>query len=359
MERLTESDLLAGSAKDPNASSWFVDNVLHPFENGTGVAQIYNNFVSEKNKVAPAYVPEAKTLSSEWAVHTLASGAGAVLTYAVAGKAANMGLGAISNAAGFEGAAAKALSSMTTGQIVGAGLYDFAKAPNAGETRLGNAAGSVAAFGVFAAGNEMIGASKILASSTLLGGLGRVGVGMAGGLTSLETSHLVSKALGVQSDVTWNDRYNAMAGGGFINVAMPIVQKGVSTIVDSALHPSSLRLAPDEPTQKLQADSQQQLPKLEMQSGPRSVARTMNIPDDLGAKDVMAKPGTSSGTAELPEVLLLNQQFDPAARQAQIEMVANKLADFIGGAKKSVQTAVYDFRLRDPNVENAVVNAYN
>lgn len=364
MERLTESDLLADSNKsDPRASGWFVDNILHPFENGTGVAQIYNNFVSDNNKVAPAFVPETKTLSKDWAVHTLASASGAVLTYALAGKATNMGFSAISSAAGLEGAAAKALTSVTTAQIVGAGLYDFAKAPNANETRLGNAIGSMAAFGAFAAGNEMLGASKTIAESTMLTGLGRVGVGMAGGLTALETSHFISKALGVQNEVSWTDRYNSMAGGAFINVAMPVVQKTVSTIVDGALNSKPFKLAPDEPSAKLVAESQGQLPQLQVQEGPRGVARKINLPDDIESKgkDALAKPdaATPVGDAELPKLILLKQQFDDTARQAQIERVAGELADFIGNAKKSVSTAVYDFRLKDPKVESTVIDAYN
>jgi phosphatidylserine/phosphatidylglycerophosphate/cardiolipin synthase-like enzyme len=361
MERLTESSLLA-DGHDPQASGWFTDNVLHPFENGTGLAQIYNNFVSDDKKIAPAYVPQAKTLSTDWAIHTLSSATGAVLTYAAVGKATNMGLSAISSAAGLEGAAARTLTSMSTANIVGAGLYDLAKAPNPGETRLGNAAGSVAAFGVFAAGNELLGASKTIANSAVLGGLGRIGVGMAGGLTSLETSHLVSKALGVKSEVSWDDRINSMASGGFINVTMPIVQKGLSDLIDGARHPQDVRIVqPEEPTTKLLNDSQDKLPQLDLQRGPRASVKPSDVPEDA-QKNAAARPpkgNSPAGNAELPELILLKQQFDESARQAQIEQVASRLAEFIGTAKKSVATAVYDFRLKDPTVENTVINAYN
>lgn len=363
MDRITQSSLLADSQPNPQSSGWFVDNILHPFENGTGVAQIYNNFVKDENKIAPAYVPEAKTLSTEWLAHTLSSAGGAVLTYAVAAKATNMGLSRISSAAGLEGNAAKVLTSMTTAQIAGAGLYDLAKAPNPGETRIGNALGSVAAFGVFAGGNELLGASKTIASSTFLSTLGRVGVGMAGGLTSLETSHFVSNKLGVQNELSWNDRLNSMASGGFINVAMPLVQKGVSTLVDGALNAPDLRLKPVETeAAKMLVDSQQGQ-NFEKAIGTRGIARSMPELDESDTKSVAArppKPGTpTTGTAELPELILLKQQFDATARQAQIEMVAGKLADYIGSAKKSVETAVYDFRLKDPVVENKVISAYN
>jgi phosphatidylserine/phosphatidylglycerophosphate/cardiolipin synthase-like enzyme len=366
MERLTESGLLADSHADPRASSWFTDNVLHPFMNGTGVAQLYNNFASESNKIAPAYVPEAKTLSSEWAVHSLASASGAVVTYALAGKAAGMGLKAIGSAAGLEGAAEKVLSSATTAQITGAALYDFAKAPNPGETRLGNAAGSVAAFGVFAAGNEMLGSSKTIADSTLAKGVGRVVVGMAGGLTSLETSHLVSSALGVKNPLSWDDRFKAMASGGFINVAMPVVQDGVSKFVDNALHPRSYRFQSDEANAKLLAEAGNQLPQLDLQNGPLRAAENANLPENLESRARKAepqarppRPGDSSADAELPKLILLKEQFDAAARQAQINQVARELASFIGEAKQTLSTAIYDFRLKDPKVEATVVNAFN
>lgn len=354
MERITESSLLAKDV-NPQSSGWFVDNILHPFENGTGVAQIYNNFVKDENKLAPAYVPEAKTLSTDWVAHTLASATGAVLTYALAAKATNMGLSRLGAAAGLEGTASRVLNSMSTAQIVGAGLYDFAKAPNAGETRIGNAAGSVAAFGVFAGGNELLGASKTIANSTLLSGLGRVGVGMAGGLTSLETSHFVSNKLGVQSDITWSDRINSMASGGFINVAMPVVQKGLTQIVDGALHSQDLRIRQPEPGTVKMLDDGQSLGT----ANARGVAASMNEVEQRATQARPTKPGGASGTAELPEVILLKQQFDESARQAQIEKVATHLAEFIGSAKKTVETAVYDFRLRDPVVEGKIIDAYN
>ena len=353
MDRITQSGLLADS-HDLNSSGWFVDNILHPFENGTGVRQIYNNFVKEDKQLAPAYVPETKTLSTDWVVHTLASASGAVLTYALAAKATNMGLSAISSAAGLEGAAARTLNSMGTAQIVGAGLYDLSKAPNPGETRLGNALGSMAAFGVFTAGNNLIGQSEKLSRSLVLGGIGRVGVGMAGGLTSLEASHMISKSLGVQSDITWNDRWNAMAGGGFINVAMPFVQKGVSTVVDGALNSKPFQF---EPPKTAVEEAGARLAK------PNALGIAGNLdrlPQDVEVNSVAraGKAGTAVD-AQLPELILLKQQFEGKMIQAQMERVATKLADFIGDAKKSVDTAVYDFRFRNEAVENTVVGAYN
>ncbi len=227
---LSRSELLADHTTDPRSEGWLADNVWHPFVNGTGVTQIYNNFASKK--IEPAYVAPAKTLSTDWAVQSIASAGGAILTYSLVGKASGMGLSFAGEKLGVQGAAARFLASGTTAQIVGAGLYDFAKAPNQGETRLGNAAGSVAAFGVFAAGNHLLGQSKLVANSNFYTGLGRIAVGAAGGLTSLETSHFVSNQLGEDSKLTWDDRFKAMANGGFVNVALPPIQKGITTAID-------------------------------------------------------------------------------------------------------------------------------
>lgn len=232
---LSRSELISDKHHaDPRSEGWWTDNVWHPFVNGTGVTQIYNNFTEKK--VEPAYVAPAKTLSTDWAVQSLASAGGAILTYTIAGKAAGFGLERLGSSMGLQGASARFLSNETTAQIVGAAAFDFAKAPNPGETRLGNTAGSIAAFGMFAAGNRMLSSSKVFAESSIATGLGRIGVGAVGGLTSLETSHFVSGLLGQKSEITMDDRLKAMANGGFVNFALPPIQKTATTVVDYAVN---------------------------------------------------------------------------------------------------------------------------
>ena len=102
-------------------------------------------------------------------------------------------------------------------------------------------------------------------------------------------------------------------------------------------------------------------PQLELKNGSASTASPADQPGTLestGIKEAVKATGARS-EAELPRLILLKQQFDAAARQAQIERVAGELANFIGGANKSINTAVYDFRLSDPKVESTVINAYN
>ncbi len=230
---LSRSELISDKNADPRSEGWWTDNVWHPFVNGTGVTQICNNFVDKK--IEPAYVAPAKTLSTDWAVQSLASAGGAILTYTIAGKVAGAGLDKLGSSLNLQGASARFLTNATTAQIVGAAAFDFAKAPNPGETRLGNTVGSVAAFGMFAAGNHLLGTSRI-AQSSIATGLGRIAVGAAGGLTSLETSHFVSGMLGQKSEISWDDRLKAMANGGFVNFALPPIQKSATTFIDYAVN---------------------------------------------------------------------------------------------------------------------------
>ena len=213
---LTQSDLVAVK-NDPRSEGWLADNVFHPFVNGTGLRQIYNNFAEKK--LEPAYVAPAELLSRDWAVQSLSTAAGAILTYTLVGEAAGAGLKTVGAKLGVQGKAAAFLASGSTAQIAGAGFYDYLKAPDPGETRLGNALGSAFAFGVFAAGNNYLASSRKIADSSLYTGLGRAAVGMAGGLSSLEVCHAVSSLLAEKRRIGFDESVNALANGALINVA--------------------------------------------------------------------------------------------------------------------------------------------
>jgi len=230
---LSRSELLDHHA-DTHAESWLAENVWHPFVNGTGVKQIINTVSNEQ--LLPEHVPQVATFSTDWAAQTLLSAGGAVLSYALAGKLAGAALVGIGAKLELEGAFARFVTSNTTAQISGAGLYDFAKAPTDGETRLGNAAGTVAAFRAFGWGNDLIGRSSLIAGNGLLSGLGRAAVGSIGGLTSLETSNFVSSLMGVDKDISWDDRMHAMANGGFVNFALPPLQNALTKAVDHSIN---------------------------------------------------------------------------------------------------------------------------
>lgn len=228
MECLTISEFVVAEKQADFSAQSLSENVWNPFLNGTGVRQIYNNFAREK--IAPPPVPEAAPFSNPWLLQTFSSAAGACLTYALAGKAAGVGLRSIGGKTAAGGGLAAILRSDTTAQIVGAGLFDFARFPERNETRSGNALGSLAAFSTFSAGNHWLGRSKAISNSQVYTGLSRVTVGSAGALAGLETTNFVSSLTGESHSLTMNDRLKAIVHGGFINFTLPVLSKKFSEL---------------------------------------------------------------------------------------------------------------------------------
>jgi glycogen operon protein len=249
------------AAHDESAGSWLAENVWHPFANGTGAVQVYNTFAS---KPVETYKDQpAKTFSLDWCVQNLSSTAGAIIPYVIAAKCAGGVMRAAGEGAEMQGFAGRFMASEAVAQVVGAGAYDFLKKPNQGETRVGNAAGSMLGFSVFAGGNMVLdkaspliaGAVKKVAGDTL-GSLapkavsaltkigvgtvetaGKVAVGSLGGLSSYETSNRVASwQLGTPLETNWDGRFAAMASGGFINVALPAVTHAANKTLDFAVN---------------------------------------------------------------------------------------------------------------------------
>jgi phosphatidylserine/phosphatidylglycerophosphate/cardiolipin synthase-like enzyme len=69
--------------------------------------------------------------------------------------------------------------------------------------------------------------------------------------------------------------------------------------------------------------------------------------------------GSSSADASLPKLILLKEQTDPAKYKDQVENVAGELANFISGANKSLDIAIYNFHIKDPVAQKAIVDALN
>ncbi len=222
--------------KTPAAQSdgWLADNVLHPFVNGTGVVRLYDTIADKPAE--NLHVPIAQSFSPDWCVQSLSSAAGAILPYVIAGKVTGMGMRAVGEELGLTGASARLMTSESLAQIGGAGIYEFAQKPLEGQTRLGNAAGTMAGFAVFSGGNRLLGEALPLSSSWLAKGASRFAVGSVGGLGSYETTNLVAGLQGVHHQESWQERWQTMAQGGFINVALPVVQEGASKAVDYAVY---------------------------------------------------------------------------------------------------------------------------
>jgi isoamylase len=249
-------------AESRGLAGWVEDNIAKPFVSGTGVLQIANNF---REKPLEWQAPESKN-KAEWAVQTLSSAVGALAMYIPAGKAtggvlkalgrsADSGLIALGSAEGLSTHAAKFFASESAGSILGAGLYDAAKAPNAGDTRLGNSLASMAGFSVFEAGNRsmhLFGRSsglsairqavegtlgetgaKITAATTV--GLSRYAIGTLGGATSFLTGETLNANLNGRN-IHWEGLGESMASGGFVNMALPVAQRAATRAVDTTVN---------------------------------------------------------------------------------------------------------------------------
>ncbi len=233
---LTHSDLIAR-----NNDNWLADNVWHPFANGTGLIQVYDTLA---NKPLDTYhVPAAKTFSSDWCVQAVSGAAGAIIPYVAAGKLAGMGMRAVGEEFALRGAAARFMTNESVAQIAGAGLYSFAQKPDEGQTRLGSAAGTMAGFALFSGGNLLLGKTLPLFSNPLAAGFtqaaGRFAVGAAGGLGSYEASNFVSSIQGLKHQESWDERFQSMAQGAFVNVALPAIQERANKVIDEAIHKQS------------------------------------------------------------------------------------------------------------------------
>lgn len=151
-ETEAESKSLIGDAYD-----WVKNNVAKPLTNAA-VMEPYNAVAGTVTAggVKPVYldVRPAPMMSKEWLAQTMSSGLGATLPYVIAGKVVKTPLGALGEKFG-PGVMSAALKSNAAAQILGAGAYDFARVPFEGETRLGNAMGGAAAFGIFERGNRL------------------------------------------------------------------------------------------------------------------------------------------------------------------------------------------------------------
>lgn len=234
VDRLTDvHDLL----HTETTADWARDNVWKPMVNGSGVLQVYNTFAPAPVELPT--VPRAETGSREWMVHLLAEVGGAILPYLAAGKLTGYGLKGLGGRFGATGFTSKVLENEAVAMVCGAGIYDFTKAPRQGETRIGNALGSMATFATFESGNALLkrGTARIdnavLRAATT--GVGRFGVGAAGGLAGLETSNYVSALAGQENKISTEQYWDSFASGGFLNVALPMVHKGICKLVDPGI----------------------------------------------------------------------------------------------------------------------------
>lgn len=336
-------DLPAPEAQ-PQAEVWLADNVLKPFANGTGLIQVYDTLA---NKPVDTYhVPTAPTFSANWCVQSVSGAAGAIVPFVIAGKATGLGMRALGEGLSLQGGAARLMASESVAQIGGAGLYEFAQKPLKGQTRTGNAAGTMAGFALFGGGELALG--KTGAAFTGLTsplervvgkGIGRLAVGAVGGLGSYETTSFVSGLLGVKHQETWDERWQSMAQGGFVNFALPVVQEGASKIIDHAvyLQPGSKGL----PVQREIKTNGYNDPELQSLVADNALARVKRGTDVQTQADVPGNRvvlGPEDGAAKLAHELTHLK----LARAA--EPMYQRLADFNKADPEMAEQAYYLLR---------------
>ena len=204
LENLTRSSLIDSPQKSEGvhgAVDWLGKTVVHPLVNAA-LIEPYNTLSHavedgsgkrlSAGEIDPLKTKQAEAYSTDWFVSSVASGVGSLVPFLISGKLAGSALKGVTAYAGIEGKAASILTSNRLALLSGAGTYAALKRPLEGETRLGNAVGTVAAFAIFDAGNTIASLSKFNNSFATRSAL-RLATGFLGGATQVEASSLVSQ----------------------------------------------------------------------------------------------------------------------------------------------------------------------
>jgi len=242
----------AGSTKPDSADDgllseawgWTKGNVVNPFVNAAAI-EPYNAVASTANLLtghsSNPFIPEATTLKTDdakflrpgWFAQEISGGLGMILPYVVAGKATGGAMRYGGARMGLEGGWAAFAQDERVAQIAGAGIYGVMQDPKQGQSRLGNFASSIAAFGVFEAGNTFTNklAMRSLqdeAASTLMARTVQIGqqVGLraaTGGIAGLAQIS-ISKGIAQHKAPTSDEFIQAAVSGGVMNIALPPIQ---------------------------------------------------------------------------------------------------------------------------------------
>lgn len=234
---LSQQAVESVSAKqDSSHHNWLVDNVVAPAVNAGGV-EFWNTAAGVVNGGAHLVgggdlLPKCELMSVQkadfgggaWLAQTLSGGLAGLVPYVIAGKATGAVMRSSGQALELEGMSARFMASERSAQILGAGLYDGLKEPQEGQTRLGNAMGSMVGFSVFELGNGMMHGLPVSKSIPL-----RVVTGFLGGSAGHATANYVSTGDVGKSE----DLIKAGVTGSVMNVALPAMQEGAGRLIDN------------------------------------------------------------------------------------------------------------------------------
>ena len=208
---------------------WLSATVLHPLVNAAlidpvntvsrAVADVSGKRLSLPEMDALSVNRSAETYSPSWYVQSAMSGLGSLVPFVISGKLTAVALRGGVGTLGLEARTEALLESDHVAQLSGAGIYAAMKRPDANESRLGNAVGTVAAFCVFDIGNSTADASalkKASGLSLLTSSALRLGTGFAGGALQVQAASLVSNQRFASSSKT----LESAASGSFLNLGL-------------------------------------------------------------------------------------------------------------------------------------------
>ncbi len=221
---ITEASLLDA----PEQENWLKKHALEPFVRSAIVepASVFTQFLPEayQPKINEVQKPSASSGRLAENLSDMAfSMAGAAVVY---GGMAVLTKGASASLAekGFlNGTLAAALTNTTGSMITGAAIYDFARKPHQGETRLSNMAAGVTGFAVFGAGNHLIADKGLALKLAALPAIGALG-----GLAQKQTSIGISESRWLNS----LEIEQAAVQGAMLNTMMPLATKGISKLLE-------------------------------------------------------------------------------------------------------------------------------
>ena len=147
--------------------------LIQPYNVVSGVIQDLSNNHLTIGNIDKLAVTEASTYSPNWFVESAAGGIGSFVPFLAAGKVTGCAMRGTGRLLGLESEeAASLLANEGIAQLTGAGIYSAMKRPEVGESRVGNAASTVAGFAIFEGGNTI--AENLGSSKGLLGVAGKL-----------------------------------------------------------------------------------------------------------------------------------------------------------------------------------------
>lgn len=234
IDHKVKSDLLnqtsANLLEVPAQENWLKKHALEPFIKSALIepASVVTQFLPE-SKQAKIQEEKPRALSTSNMAEGLTE-----MAFSMAGSALVYGtMAALTKKAGFalagksllDTSMTSALTSNAGSMIAGAAIYDLARKPHEGETRLGNAAAGAVAFAVFGGGHHLIadkGTVIKLASLPLIGAIG--------GLAQKQTSIGISQ----QRWLTGAEIEQSAVQGALLNSFMPLASKGISRLLEQS-----------------------------------------------------------------------------------------------------------------------------